>query len=425
MSDENTQTHDTDAGWWERSLSRRDAHKLGLGVAALAALAGCSSDEVKELDALEAQKKGGWDVGDTNQQLVITGATTQDSKGSADGWRRYLEPAKMLEAIRPKNETYAAWQMPTLFQALEQKTLAAQMRPMTVAETQDVYGRARALGSLVTSVEDPKETLVIVDVPGPFATAAAAGLSPFAEPVFYMDNWPHPKGAVPAELNLANALYYAQELEENKQKRDAAKAPAALILDAYRLTDNVNPDVHFDNRYFVSPPSADDLKKAGVKRVVYVPLRETSNESDDLNEAMVEYEAAGLAITQVPLTSFERDPNATVAEGDPTGGYYYGGSQHHHTYFYTHYPMFIWFPMPGYGWSRATSAPPRVRAPSYKPRARPTMFSSRTTGGGRGVGRTKPTGFGRVSTRMDSSGRILGTRSGSVGRYRSSGSFGG
>lgn len=425
MSDEMTkQTNDTDAGWWELSLSRRDAHKLGIGVAALAALAGCSDDEVKELDALEAQKKGGWDVGDTNQKIVITGATTQDSKGG-DGWRRYLEPAKMLEAIRPKNETYAAWQMPTLFQALEQRTLASQMRPMTVPETQDVYGRARALGSLVTSVEDPKETLLIIDAPGPFASAAAAGIAPFAEPVFYMDNWPHPKGVVPAELTLANTLYYAQEIEEAKQKRDAAKAPPALILDAYRLAQNVNHDTQFDNRYFVSPPAAEDLKKAGIKRVVYVPLKESSDESDDLNEAMVEYEQAGLAITQVPLTSFEKDPNAKVAEGDPTGGYYYGGSHQHHTYFYSHYPMFIWFPMPMYGWSRATSAPPRVRPPSYKPRTRPTMFSSRTTGGGRGVGRTKPTGFGRVSTRMDGSGRILGTRSGSVGRYRSSGGFGG
>lgn len=419
MSD-GIRTQDADAGWWERSLSRRDAHKLGIGVAALAALAGCSSEEVKELDALEAQKQGGWDVGDTNDQLVFIGATTQDSKRS-DGWKAYLQPAKMLEAIRPKNSAYAAWQMPTLFQALEQPTLASQMRPVATEETIDVHGRARALGSLVTSVEDPKETLLVIDVPGPYASAAAAGLAAFAEPVFYYDNWPHPKGVVPSHITLGAALFYAQELEEKKKERDESKAPAALILDSFRIQEDPNQDLFFDNRYFVTLPSADDLKKAGIKRVVYVPLNETANESDDLNDAMVEYEEAGLAITQVPLASFERDPDAEVAEDDPTGGYYYGGSQRHHTYFYTHYPLFIWFPIPSYGWSRATSAPPRTRPPSYKPRARPTMFSSRTTGAGRGVGRTKPTGFGRVSTRMDKSGRILGTRSGSTGRYRSGG----
>lgn len=419
MSDE-IRTQDADAAWWERSLSRRDAHKLGLGVAALAAMAGCSSEEVKELDALEAQRKGGWDVGDAGMGLYFVGVVARDSKGS-DAWSNYVKPAKILEAIRPKNAAYAAWQMPTLFQALEQTSLAAEMRPIATPETLDVYGRARALGSLVTSVEDPKETLLVVDVPGPYAGAVAAGLAPHAEPVFYFDNWPHPRAVVPSHMTLGSVLYYAAELEEQKAKRDAGKAPAAIILDSFRIQADPDHDQFFDNRYFVTLPSAEDLKKAGIKRVVYVPLKETDDEMDDLNDAMVEYQEAGLAITQVPIASFERDPDAQVAEGDPTGGYYYGGSQRHHTYFYSHYPMFIWLPIPSYGWSRATSAPPRVRPPSYKPRARPTMFSSRTTGAGRGVGRTKPTGFGRVSTRMDSSGRVLGTRSGSTGRYRSGG----
>ncbi len=424
MTDSNI-APEQNAGWWEHSLSRRDAHKLGLGLAALAGLAGCSDDEVKELDALEAQKKGGWDVGDTNQKLVFQGATTSDVQ-SSDAWRSYAQPANALELIRPKNPTYAAWQMPSLFQSLEQATLASQIRPVTTAQTQQTHDQARALGSVVTSVSDPKETLLIVDVPGAHAPAAAAGLAEFAEPVFYFDNWPHPKGVVKSHETLGSALYYAVELDAKKTKRDAAKAPAALILDSTRIVPSVNHDTQFDNRYFVAPPSADDLKKAGIKRVVYVPMTESNVESDDLNESIVEYEQAGLQVSQVPLDAFQKDPSATVSESDPTRGYYYGGSQHHHTYFYSHYPMFIWYPMPGYGWTRATSAPPRrSRAPSYKPRTRPTMFSSRTTGGGRGVGKTKPTGFGRVSTRMNSSGKILGTRSGSVGRFRSSSGFGG
>ena len=42
--------------WWERSLSRRDAHKLGLSLAAVATVAGCDSEKVAELDSLDAQK---------------------------------------------------------------------------------------------------------------------------------------------------------------------------------------------------------------------------------------------------------------------------------------------------------------------------------------------------------------------------------
>ena len=44
-----TNKPENEAGWWEHAISRRDAHKLGLGIAAVAGLAGCSDEEVKEL----------------------------------------------------------------------------------------------------------------------------------------------------------------------------------------------------------------------------------------------------------------------------------------------------------------------------------------------------------------------------------------
>ncbi|MFZ9889035.1 MAG: hypothetical protein ACO3JL_16180, partial [Myxococcota bacterium] len=276
----------TDTLWWERSLSRRDAHKLGLSLAALASLAGCSSDEVTELDALDAQRKGGWDVGDEAQRLVFDSPVYKDSKGS-DEWKGYTEPRRALAASTPTNALLAGWQAPTLLQSLEQQTLASQLRPVSSTQTQESYHRARALGSVVTSVADPKETLLVVDVPGAHGPAAAAGLAEFAEPVFLYDNWPHPKGVVKSQDTLGSFLYYAGELEEKRAKRDATKAPPALILDAARLVATVDPDTQFDNRYFVSLPSADELKQLGIKRVVYVPLREQSDESDDLNESIV------------------------------------------------------------------------------------------------------------------------------------------
>lgn len=416
------------AAWWEHSLNRRDAHKLGLGIAVVAAATGCDDTKVVDLDALEAQKKGGWDVGDKNAKLPIGGATTRDSKGG-QGWKSYTTAPKILEAVRPKNGTFAKWQMPTLFQSLEQQSLAVQMKPVSTAATQETYNKARGLGSLVQGSENPEKTLLIVDVQGAHAPAAAAGMAEWVEPVFKLDNWPHPKGVVKSQETLGSALYYAAELEEKKAKRDA-KAPAAIILDSNRLAAYSNPDKQFDNRYFVEMPSADELKAAGIERVVYVPMNETATESDDLNDAAVEYENASLKVAQVPLASFKKDPDAKPPEEgkeDPAHGYYYGGERRHHTHFYTHYPMFIYMGGPRYGWvPPAQSRPPaRVRPPSYKPRSRPTVFSSRKTGGGRGVGKSKPTGFGKVSSRVGKGGKILGTRSGSTGRFRSSSSFGG
>jgi hypothetical protein len=428
-------TTEQNEGWWEHSLNRRDAQKLGLGVAAVVGLAGCGDDgKVVDLDALDAQKKGGWDVGDTNKKLVFAGGTTTDAKGGAD-WKGYTKASKLLEATRPANDAYAKWQMPTLFQSLEQVSLAAQMKPVSTAQTQETYNKGRALGSLVTSAEEPEKTLLIVDMPGTHAVAAAAGMSQWVEPVFKLDNWPHPKGVVKSHETLGAALYYAGELEENKGKRDKAKAPAAIVLDSNRLASYGNPDKEFDNRYFVDLPTADELKAAGVKRVVYVPMQEQAAESDDLNDAAVEYGEAGIDVQQVPMSSFGKDPNYKPPEKtedgtpveDPTGGYYYGHAHQHHTHFYTHYPMFIWMPMPMYGWGRPMggAGPTRARAPSYKPKARPTKFSSRRTGGAKGVGRSKPTGFGKVSSRVGKNGKIMGTRSGSTGRFRSSSSFGG
>jgi len=418
-----------DAGWWEHSLNRRDAHKLGLGIAAVAAATGCDDTKVVDLDSMEAQKKGGWNVGDADTKLRFNGGTKVDSKGGST-WKAYMPATELMKATRPANETRAKWQMPTLFQSMEQVSLAAQMKPVSTAATQETYNKARALGSVLQASEDSHKTLLIVDVPGAHGPAAAAGMAEWVEPVFKLDNWPHPKGVVKSHETLGATLYYANELQEKKSKRDAAKAPTALILDSNRLTAFTAPDKQFDNRYFVDLPSADELKSAGIEKVLYVPLQEQKDESDDLNDTIVAYGKAGVQVTQVPFGSFGKDPNYKPTEGheDPSRGYYYGHSHRHHTHFYSHYPMFMMMSMGSsrYGWApRGGAGPSRVRAPSYKPSSRPTAFSSRTTGGARGVGRAKPTGFGRVSSRVNSSGKIMGTRSGSTGRFRSSSSFGG
>jgi hypothetical protein len=225
---------------------------------------------------------------------------------------------------------------------------------------------------------------------------------------------------------MGSVLFYARDLEWKKAARGSAKGPVAFVLDDQRLAPTSGDPAQFDNRYTVTLPSAEDLLRLGMKRVLYVTDVEMADEQDDLNDFVVAYQEAGISVGMLAMSSFQKDRDYLPVEGvkDPTNGYYYGGSHESHTYFYHHYPFFIWFPMPLYGWTAPAAArpPASVRPPAYKPRPRPTMFASQKTGMTKGVGRTKPTGFGRTSTR---SGGWLG-RSGSLGRFRSSSSsFGG
>jgi hypothetical protein len=120
--------------------------------------------------------------------------------------------------------------------------------------------------------------------------------------------------------------------------------------------------------------------------------------------------------------------------------YYYGGGLESHLGFLLlysflaprpmlYYPPPIGYPYPygypspggGAGWRSTTLGdvrPPSTSPPSYEPRSRPTLFSGSRVGGQSGVGRAKPSGFGRTTFRT-SGGRVTGFgsgRSGSLGR---------
>lgn len=414
----------SEAHWWGRSISRRDAHRVGLSVTALAALAGCDSSKVVDMDALAAQKKGGWDVGDKGLSFPMPNVAGKDSLGNTD-WQKYTNPQPLLAATTPKDPQHKKWQMPTLVQALEQKSLAVKMKPVSSAASQEAYRRARALGSLVGAMENKQEAIVIADLDGANSPAAAAGMAAWVDPVFFYDNWPHPKGVVHSQTTLGSLIYYAAELEKKAAERDE-KAPPAIMLDRKRLATYNSPNTQFDNRYLVTLPEVKDLTAAGIKYAIYVTDVPTTTETDDLNEQLVAYDKAGIEVVNLSLADFKKDAEHTADANDPTGGYYYGGHHRHHTHFFMWYPFFIWS-SPRYGWTAPARsvAPTTARRSSYKPRTRPTMYSGRKTGGVSGVGRSKPVGFGKVSTRQSSSGSITGTRSGSTGRFRSSSSFGG
>jgi hypothetical protein len=76
------------------------------------------------------------------------------------------------------------------------------------------------------------------------------------------------------------------------------------------------------------------------------------------------------------------------------------------------------------GWRSTTIGnvpPPSTAPPSYEPRSRPTLFSGTRVGGQTGVGRTKPSGFGRTTFRT-SGGQVTGVGSGRSGSFGRGGS---
>ena len=206
-------------------------------------------------------------------------------------------------------------------------------------------------------------------------------------------------------------------------------------MDSNRLTEYRDSGNAFDNRYVAIMPTADNLKSSNVESIIYTtPDEKQKQELDDLNEEFVSYREAGLNVTLMPLTDFQPANAEMIAEhGEVKEGtsthrtYYYGGHPYYSPFFYSYYPMFLATRSYNYGSLRSPST---VRKPSYTPTRRPTKFSSATQGGKAGVGKTKPAGFGRVSTRTVNgktsySSASSRTRSSSSGRSGSYGRSGG
>jgi len=254
-------------------------------------------------------------------------------------------------------------------------------------------------------------------LPGPESVAAAAGVAKVFAPVFLYDNWPHPMGVVPSHATLAAALYHRPDFVSAKLDRAENPGPA-FVLDSNRLSPYRDESDRFDNRYVAKIPSAEALWDLGVRRVLYVTQVALPHELDDLNDDFVAFRNKAINVKMIALTDFtpaSRELLATDREAQPTR-YYYGGHPHGYVVFWSNYH-----------WSSPSvpSRAPAVALPrtvssggGFAPASRPTLFSSRSVGGLSGVGKQKPSGFGRVSY-QSSSNSFGSTRSGSFGRSRS------
>lgn len=424
-------------------LTRREANKTiaKIGIASLAVAAGvgvvgCGDDsedaddgstEVQQ-DAIELQKKEGWNAGSTDKKLTFTGKTSTDSQGTMD-WSNFNTSAALLKAWGVKNSAWQPYTVPTLVQALDQPSLKGEIGPVFTPAMRTAYSRGLGMREILQKTKNPETTMIVVDIPGPEAVAYAAAIADVADPVITFDNWPHPLGVVKSHETLGAMLYYAAEVSAKAAKRPA-NAPGVLVLDANRIAADVDPDTQFDNRYVAKIPTADKLQGMKTTNVIYaVPDKGVTAERDDLNDDFASYKEKGINVSMIALSDFTPDPKeqqadsaAALAGGGTTTThhtvYHYGGSPFFSPWFFYHYPVFIGAGIPAASRLPATG----LRGSTYSPARRPTMFSGRTVGGGSGVGKQRPSGFGRVSTRVDGTGRTTGIRSGSSGSYgRSSG----
>ena len=423
-------SHSRSTQWWQ-ALDRRTFGKSALAFATLATMSGCKGEEEIAGDSLDLQKRHGWNLGAQDTRLFFRNTSSTDATGSAD-WKRYTDPSRLISAWRPRSRSWEPYMAPTLMQALESASLREQIRPIFTPGMEGAFKRGEVLRKdLLSQVTKGPETLFIADLPGPEAVAFGAGLAGWADVVPTFDNWPHPAGVTPSHETLAAMLYYANYVQEQKKKAPEP-APALLLLDSRRLSPYTDDGNKFDNRYLANVPLADALQERGIRNVLYVvPDRSQKQENDDLNDEFVEYKSKQIGVSVFPLSDVQQ-VQERVAEQQPDGStrtvvrhnYYYGGGYGSHMGFLMMYAFLAPRPMAYYhypygGGRRMTMSNTRstVRAPSYTPRARPTQFSGARVGGARGVGRSKPTGFGRTTVRS-SGGRItgLGGRSGSFAR---------
>lgn len=420
------------ARWWHQALAdrgtqmaRRDAVRniliataviAGFGTLLGFCVKSMSEPDAKEqrLSSLEMQRDFGWNFGAVGEPLVYDGR-----------YRLAFNPAQLLSlaaAVTP-SERYRPFHLSTLFEAPDAtprkiatlppeeiqgfQPLFTVLQPIVTPEMEAAYLRGVALGDLLKGQET--KIAVVIDLPGPSAVAFAAGLAAVSEPVFLLDNWPHPRGVVRSHLALAAATYYQPRFREASALRGASVAPA-FVLDRDRLTPYVDDARQFDNRYVAKLPPWNVLKAHGLLHVLYVVPTdaEAAIEKDDLNDDFVAFAGAGIEVRSLGAALFQ-----AARAGEET--YYYGGSPDAHHAFFLDYP-----------WGRPT-APATLRpsntGKSYTARTRKTSFSA----GPSTTMKPRPSGFGTVPVMIAlGTGVVLGARHSRSGSWnRSSGGWGG
>jgi hypothetical protein len=423
------------ARWWQTSLereasaasapARRDALKyilIGLGAVAGVAAVGsaaksCLADdwEAQPRPALQMQRTYGWAFGAATESLVFNGRSTEPFDRT--------KLATLQTDTSPVRSSLQRLAVTTIFESPDAKpTQTAEGDPQSFTPLSSVlvpihtpamdvaYARGVALGELFASAQPDPDVTVIVDLPGPEAVAFAAGASMGLDPVLLFDNWPHPRGVVPAHLTLAALAYYQPRFSLTRGSRRPA-LNAMLVLDRKRLEPYTDESTQFDNRFFARLPSASTMKQT-VKRVLYVTPTASAQELDDVNDDFVAYAREGIDVRMLAADELVIVPAKPGSDPTLPPDALYGGSKETHGAFWLTYP-----------WSTAPAGVKSYAGPSalWKPKARTTGFSVAA------AGKNAPPNFGTVPVIVAAeTGAILGAKLSRSGSWtRSSGGWGG
>jgi hypothetical protein len=308
------------AQWWQDSvdgnagLTRRTT-LIALGVGggtylayrAIDAVASDDEPEVTRLEgALSMQRRFGWSFGAHGQplrKLPFPVAGLSDAAHvklldlpPAEGWLRPFYAGVLAEAP-------TAFPTESSNEGTEPQPLAGLIPAMVMDGMDSAFRVGAWFPEHLGGVDD---AAVIVDLVGVESVAFAAGACGAFSPVFCFGNWPHPHGVVDAH-GVLSALAYFQPLfastTQNAQALGGKRSPL-FCLDGQRLAPYDGDTLTFDNRYRVTLPTAEVLKKNGIRTVVHVVANAAEPVREDLVDPFAAYAAAGLVVRRVATAEF-------------------------------------------------------------------------------------------------------------------------
>ena len=306
-------------------------------------------------------------------QPVIDNAVTVDSSQSS-AWSEGLD--RLADDLAPTRADLRPWMVRTLLEVPRELTQRGSatgdwLRPRHGDRDAIAHRQGAALSEMLINAGAGNDLAVILDLSGPSSVAAAAAMAPRFDPVFTMDNLPHPNGVVPSEQTLGAAVYWRTAFTAANGARPA-DAPAVFLLEGDRLARYDNEVDRFDNRSRARLPDAGGFKALGVSRILYVRQhRGGVAESDDLNALFTELAAAGVVVKHLALDTLDEPIAAMTADHTqrtPTPN---------HTWFRNNYS---WYRPTGWSWNGTPDPDAR-----YRTSPRTTAFSlggtSRLDGG--------------------------------------------
>jgi hypothetical protein len=193
------------------------------------------------------------------------------------------------------------------------------LQPRCSAEDVLANRQAVQLAHLLLSGKGTDGLAVILDLPGPSAVAAAAGMATAFEPVITLNNIPHPAEVVRSSETLAAIAFWRPAFITAKASR-TAHAPPVFVLEGDRMHPYGNEPSRFDNRSHAHLPTVESFKFLGVTNILYVrQKRGDVAEAYDLNALFVACDAADIDVRHLALESMSAPmpPPSAVASGMP------------------------------------------------------------------------------------------------------------